>query len=57
MTKDSEKEITTYLSKKEEYYTRKTGEEVRVSYDPSDGQLQNISFQGSRERCTRFLEK
>ena len=57
VTKDSEKEITTYLSKKEEYYTRKTGEEVRVSYDPSDGQLQNISFQGSRERCTRFLEK
>ena len=57
VTKDSEKEITTYLSKKEEYYTRKTGEEVSVRYDPSDGQLQNISFQGSRERCTRFLEK
>lgn len=57
VTKDSEKEITTYLSKKEEYYTRKTGEEVSVRYDPSDDQLQNISFQGSRERCTRFLEK
>lgn len=57
VTKDDEKEITTYLSKTEEYYTRKTGEEVRVSYDPSDGQLQNISFQGSRERCARFLEK
>lgn len=57
VTKDSEKEITTYLSKKEEYYTRKTGEEVSVRYDPSDDQLQNISFQGSRERCARFLEK
>nr|WP_296265369.1 hypothetical protein [uncultured Merdimonas sp.] len=57
VTKDSEKEITTYLSKTEEYYTRKTGEEVGVSYDPSDDQLQNISFQGSRERCARFLEK
>lgn len=57
VTKDDEKEITTYLSKTEEYYTRKTGEEVRVRYDPSDDQLQNISFQGSRERCARFLEK
>ena len=57
VNKDDEKEITTYLSKTEEYYTRKTGEEVSVTYDPSDDQLQNISFQGSRERCVKFLEK
>ncbi|WP_204909797.1 serine/threonine protein kinase [Mordavella massiliensis] len=57
VNKNDEKEITTYLSKTEEYYTRKTGEEVSVRYDPSDDQLQSISFQGSRERCVKFLEK
>ena len=55
--KGGEKEITTHLSKTKEYYTRKTGEEVNISYDPSDDQLQTISFQASRERCARFLEK
>lgn len=57
VNKDDEKEIITYLSKTEEYYIRKTGEEVRMRFDPSDDQLQHISFQGSRKRCARFLEK
>lgn len=30
---------------------------MNVHFDPSDNQLQYISFQGSRERCARFLEK
>lgn len=57
VNKADEKEIIIYLSKAEEYYIREPGEKVNVHFDPSDNQLQYISFQGSRERCARFLEK
>lgn len=57
VNKADEKEIIIYLSKAEEYYIRESGEKVNVHFDPSDNQLQYISFQGSRERCARFLEK
>lgn len=52
-----EKEIEMYLRKSLTYRARKSGEEVQVWYDPSDGQLQGISFQGTGSRCTQFLEK
>ena len=57
VNKDDEKEITTYLSKTEEYYTRKTGEEVSVTYDPSDDQLQNISFSGFQRTLCQISGK
>ena len=57
VNKADEKEIIIYLSKAEEYYIRESGEKVNVHFDPSDNQLQYISFQGSENAALGFWKR
>lgn len=56
VTKEDQ-EIIMYLTKSYTYRARKSGEEVQIRYDPSDGQMQGITFQGTGSRCARFLRE
>lgn len=53
--KDSAIQIN--ANKRETYKVRGKGEEITFAMDPLDQSLISVEYQGSQERCERFLEK